>query len=225
MDYHFTDRSIVFLIFGGLFVLLKSGTLKQDEECSYEQQLVAQYMAETKLHGNPVHYIQSLAMHVETMAKLGKFESALSIHSQLRSVYVPGLHFEGICNSYGSDSSLSIVWLMEVGKAEEVLKTCDLMIHELLPKMDIRNVHISYMILGPILLMLEDRGQYLVAYNIFKEYVVDAFDQHFREGRFTASCPWHKPLLMLYDLLENQGRVVVDFPDYLHWALHFSRIW
>lgn len=58
------------------------------------------------------------------------------------------------------------------------------------------------------------------SYNVFKEYVVDAFDQYFGEGGFTFSRPWHKPILMLYDLLRNQEGAVVDFPDYLHWALH-----
>jgi hypothetical protein len=229
VDHHFTDRSIVFPLFSGLFLLLKSGALPQDEECTYEQNLVAQYVTETKLNGNPVHYARSLAMHAETMAKLGKFESALSVHSQLRTVYVPELHSEGICNSYGSDRAaqsigLSAVWLMEVGKEEEALETCDLVINELLPKMDIRNVHNSYMLMFPILLIMQSHGKSLVAYKLFKEYVVDAFDQHFGEGGSTPSRFLHKPMLMFLDLDGNQERDVMDFASYLHWALRENNI-
>lgn len=75
------------------------------------------------------------------------------------------------------------------------------------------------MILVPIILTLESRGQSLVAYNLFKTYVVDAFDQYFGEGGSTPSRFLHKPLLMLHDLNGNQEGEVFNFSNYLHWAL------
>jgi hypothetical protein len=172
-DHIFEDRSKIFQIFSGLFLLLKCGALPQDDECTYEQELVAQYVTETKLYGDPVHYARSLAMQSETLAKLSKFEDALATHYQLRDVYVPELHSERTCTIYGSDRaaqniSLSTVWLNEVGKGKEAMETCDLVKRELLPKMEIRNIHNSFVMLLPILWAMQDHGQSLMAYTLLR---------------------------------------------------------
>jgi hypothetical protein len=51
------DRSILFTLFSGLFVLLKFGMIEQDKECTYEQEIVRRFVEETKIHGDPVSQI------------------------------------------------------------------------------------------------------------------------------------------------------------------------
>jgi len=48
------DRSITFPVFSGIFSLFKQGEIDQDKECTYEQEIVRLFVAETKLHGDPV---------------------------------------------------------------------------------------------------------------------------------------------------------------------------
>jgi hypothetical protein len=163
-------------------------------------------------------------MQSETLARLGQFEDALAVHYQLRAVYVPELHSGRMCTIYGTDRaaqnvSLSVVWLNEVGNEKEAMEACDLVMNKLLPKMDIQNVHNSFVLVLPILWAMKDHGQSLMAYTICKERIVDPFDEYYGEGRSTPSRLFHKPLLMLFDLHGNREGKVESFEDYLSWAL------
>eukprot|EP00804_Cyclotella_cryptica_P026046 CCRYP_019305-RA/>CCRYP_019305-RA protein AED:0.20 eAED:0.20 QI:0/0/0/1/0.8/0.72/11/0/1168 len=62
-DEHF-DRSVSFLIFSGLFVVLKMGAIEDDDECSYEKDLTEKFIEQTRLNKDPVHYGRALAMQV-----------------------------------------------------------------------------------------------------------------------------------------------------------------
>ncbi len=219
-----TDRSVVFPIFSGLFLLIKLGAIKQDENCSYEHGLVAKFVEETRLHGDPIHYVRALAMLSDMFARQCDFESALSTHDRLKEIYQPNCHSGGICREYGSDRaaqclSLSAIWLVEVGKTEEALRTCDYVISEIMPLMEPSNVHNSCVILYPLLWVLKDNGMALTAKQVFMKYVVDAFGQHFGEGATTFSLKLFDPIVMLLDLDENRDADVANLQECLEWAL------
>lgn len=219
----FIDRSIAFPVFSGLFLLIRWGVIEQDKDCSYEQELVAHFVSETKLHGDPVHYARSLATQAETLARLNKFDSALTVNTQLRSIYVPELHSEGISTAYGSDRaaqsiSVSAVWFLEVGKMNEALETCDVVMNELLPKMNPRNVHNSCVLLLPIFWILRDHEKASLVKDAFQERVVDAFKEYYGEGGSTPIMYLHSPMLMLLDLHLNKKGELERFEEYLRWA-------
>jgi hypothetical protein len=218
------DRCVVFPIFSGLFILLKMGHIQQDEACSYEQGLVARFVAETQASGDPVHYTRALAMQAETLARLGDFECAILTQYKARAIYDPEKHSASICQAYGSDRtaqciSLSAIWHVEVGNIDEALRTCDFVICELMPKMEPSNVHNSGVILSPVIWILKDNGMALKGKALFEKYVVNAFALYFDEGATTFLLAMYDPVVMWLDLHGNQGAEVANFDTYLSWAL------
>ncbi|KAL3780068.1 hypothetical protein HJC23_007317 [Cyclotella cryptica] len=101
-DEHF-DRSVSFLIFSGLFVVLKMGAIEDDDECSYEKDLTEKFIEQTRLNKDPVHYGRALAMQGETLGKLGRFEEALKSLEQIKPIYNIKTQHKAICKSCGSD--------------------------------------------------------------------------------------------------------------------------
>jgi hypothetical protein len=215
------DRSILFPIFSGLFVALKFGQIEQDEECTYEQSLVARFVYETRLHGDPVHYTRALAMQSEMYGRLGQYEKSFEVHDMLVQVYNADEHTAAISESYGSDRcaqsfSWTALWLAEMGNVEKAMETCWYVINDLFPKMEPRNVHNSCCMIYPLLWILKDNGYALEARDDFIAIVVDAFDEYFGGGRSTFFLPLYDPIMMLLDLAGSQD--VEQFDDYVEWA-------
>lgn len=159
-----TDRTIIFPIFSGLFVFLKGNKIDQDKECNFKQNLVRKFVKETKLHGDPVHYIRALAMQGETKARLGKYQEALASFEQLKDSYIPEEHSEGISSAYGTDRSAqcysqSALWHLMLGNVDDALRMCEYVIEELLPKMDPKNVLNSCELILPLIRILKNCGQ------------------------------------------------------------------
>jgi hypothetical protein len=218
------DRSVVFPVFSGLYLLLKLGKIKKDEKGTYEQALVARFVTEAHMNGDPIHYARALAMQCETFSRLGDFERALSTYAKLRYSYIPEEHTAGSCLVYGSDRAAqaigaSTLWLVEVGRTQEALATCEFVLGEVMPKMQQRNVHNSFITLYPIMLILKENGMALKAREVLQQYVIDVFSEFFSDGAFTFSLPMHKPLKILLDLHGNHEGEVDNFDAYLNWAL------
>lgn len=114
---------------------------------------------------------------------------------------------------------MSALWLVEVGNTHEALSTCDLVICDLIPKMEPRNVHNSFVMLFPIIWVLKDNGMALRAKDSFETHVVNAFQEYFGDGAFTFFLPLYDPIVMLMDLYGNQDDEVEDFEVYLSWGL------
>jgi len=216
------DRSCLFPIFSGLFVAIKFGQIEQDEACSYERELIAQFVSETENHGDPVHVARAIAMQAEVLGRLGMFEGALEVFEKLREFYVPILYSRKLCQAYGSDRAaqcfgLAAIWLMALGQQEKALQSCQFVISQLIPQMDERNVHNTCLILYPILWVYKEYGYAARARQIFDCCVVQKFHNHYAEGATTACLPIYEPILILLDLaageVENE-----TFQEYLHWA-------
>jgi class 3 adenylate cyclase len=218
-----SDRSVVFPIFSGLFFAIKSGCIKQDEECTYEQGLVARFVAETKMSGEEVHYIRALAMQADMYARLGDFDKALSSQEVVASIYNIKAHSAGISEAYGSDRGgqtfgAAALWLSMLRREEEALKRCRYVI-EIMPEMEQRNVHNSFVMLYPVIMVMKDQFA-LEVRDIFELYVVKAFATHYGEGAFTFALPLHSPIMMLLDLAGHPaGEDLTKHREYVDWAL------
>ena len=217
-----SDRSILFPIFSGLFVALKFGQIDQDEECTYEQSLVARFVYETRVHGDPVHYSRTLAMQGEMYGRLGQYEKALEMHMQLAEVYNAEEHSQAICECYGSDRSAqsfcaSALWHVQTGNTAKAIETCWYVINDLFPEVERRNVHNSCIMIYPLLWILKDNGHALEARDHFVSIVVEAFEEYFGDGRSTFCLPVFDPIMMVLDIVGHPE--VNDFADYLDWAM------
>ena len=216
------DRSIVFPIFNGLFVAIRFGQIEQDDDCTYEQTLVAQFVKETRLHGDPIHFAGALAMQTEMFGRLRKFKKAVQSFERLDSFYIAEDHSEDICKAYGSDRaaqcfSLTASWQKHLGNTTEAMALCDRVTKQLLPKMDGRNVHNSFLILYPTIWLLKDDGRALEAKTLFERYIVQPFERYFGPGGTTSYLPLYEPILMLLELAGGAPEDVRT--DCLDWAL------
>jgi tetratricopeptide (TPR) repeat protein len=216
-----SDRSILFPIFNGLFAALQFGQIGQDEQCTYEQSLVARFVYETRVHGDPVHYTRALAMQCEMYGRLGQYEKALEMHTQLAELYNAEEHSSQICEFYGCDRSaqsfsLSALWYAQTGDTTKALETCWYVLNELFPEMERSNVHNSCLLIYPVLWILKDNNFALDARDHFIRWVVEPFDEYFGDGRSTFCLPVYDPIMMVLDLAGNPE--VENLADYLDWA-------
>lgn len=199
------DRSIVFPIFSGLCLALKWGNIQDDNECSYEQELVQRFVNETVLHSDPVHIARAVAMQANLLARIGKLKKALEVQRQLECTYDADEHSAGICKCYGSDRAaqsfaLATQWYEQIGQHEMADAQVETCLKSIIPKMDEKNVHNSAMILYPLIWIMKDRGMALKANEIFQLHVVDKFRKHFGEGKTTACIQMYEPISMLLGL-------------------------
>jgi len=216
------DRSITFPIFSGIFVLIKFGMIEQDKECTYEQEIVRRFVEDTKIHGDPVHYGRALGMQAEVIARLGNVALALEHFDRLSEIYNVEQHSNEVCKSYGSDRSaqifsLSVLWNLHIGNEKQALELCEFCLKELLPKMDIKNVHNSMIFLWPLYQVLWERGQVKRMRTILEDFVFKPFQGHYGTGGFTFCLPLYKPAAMLLEIYDDDA--VYDIEEKVNWVL------
>lgn len=203
------DRSFTFPIFNSLYYLLKQGAvIEPKHEIAYEKELVANFVLETKRHGDPVHYSVALAMEVDFNCRLGKWQKALVFHSDLEAIYNVEDHSTLISEEYitdraGQSFGASAVCYYQIGDTQKALAVSDYIIANLMPKMDIMNFHNSFMMLYPILWIMKDNGLVAQASSAFSKYVVEAFERYSLEGASTPGSSFFEPIKILLDLCVN----------------------
>ena len=217
------DRSLLFPIFTSLFSAIEYGMIEQDDEMSFEQSLVARFVQDTCIHGDPVHFSRALAMQAEVLARLGNFDGAVLVHLGLTEVYDPKEHSVGITEAYGSDSvarcfGQSASWYNQIDDTEAALEMCDYILSHLLPTMARRDVHNSMMTLYPVLWVLKDNGRSLEAKKCFQDYVLNAFQEYGDEGASVSFQPIFEPIRMLLDLASGTT-TEHDRHEFVEWAL------
>ncbi len=221
------DRSFLFPIYSGLFLLLKyGGMIEADEEKSYEQNLVMNYVAETKSNGDPVHYSRALAMQGEFYSRQGQYEKALDCHEKLKRVYNVKKHSALVVNFYSTDRSAQNYGngancLYRLGRKEEALKVCNLILDDLMPQMDLKNVHNSMIMIYPTLWILKNEKMPRRALSALEKFVFEPFDNYFGDKGKTFSLVMFKPLRVLFEILiylEGDQIQPID-DDYYTYAL------
>lgn len=223
------DRSIAFPIYSGLFFLLKYGGLVDPaEEEAYENDLIANFVQETEQHGDPVHYGRALAMQGETFHRMGKYEKAIESHFKLRKVYVPDLHSAAISRVYATDRcaqnfSCTVSCYNRLGKVDKALELSDYIVEELMPKMDLKNVHNSAVMLYAVVWIMKDNGQVERASKIWTQYVLDPFRRYFGEDGSTPCLPAFVPMEHVFNLtMYMEGAIDTYNEKAFEWALDES---
>jgi len=218
------DRSILFPIFSGLFLALKYGQIEQDDDCLYEQDLVRRFVTEAKLYGDPVHYARALSMQAEMFGRLEKFPQAFAAFEELASVYEAEKHSDAISKAYGSDRAaqcfaISALWYIQLDDMEAAVEMCEFIFEHLMPKMNLRNVHNSALLIYPTIWVMKSQNRCLEMLDLFVKYVVEPFDEFLGEGAFTFCLPIYDPIMMLLDLCENKSNTLENLDDYVDWAI------
>jgi len=219
-----------FAVFSGLLLCLKAGpvTLSKEESVAFEKHLSGNFVLVAERSGEMAHVCRALAAQSQTFAKFGNFDRALSIQKRLEDMYSPSKFSVIISNSYGSDRAAqnfgqATIWY-DLLKAEEKVNTqIDFVLHQLLPMMDLENVHNTFMLMFPVMNAMKKRGRGFESYNIFKMCIVDKFEARREEGKSTFFLPLYKPILVLFHLLamETKDTETICSPpaEYLEWVL------
>lgn len=222
------DRSILFPVFGGLSIALKNGHIAQDAEFRYEKAMLRRYMQETRLHGDPIYIIHALTLQAGMYSRLGEFETAIDIQRSLSQMYNVEFFSMDLCDQYGSDIgaeciAASALWRLAVGEADDALDTCLFATNEILPVLERRNIHSSFVVLFPIIWVLVECGRPLEAKEAFETFVCEPF-MELPQGTTTFFLRLYDPILMLLNLAGNN---VIDgsiLEDYVEWACDIENL-
>jgi len=107
--------------------------------------------------------------------------------------------------SYGSDRAvqcygMAVLWYALLEKKEELESLTDYILNNLLPQLDLKNVHNTFMLLFPVLCTMKRRGMFQEARRIFTANITEKFQEHFGEGKTTFFRSMYKPTEILYTL-------------------------
>lgn len=222
------DRSILFPVFDGLASAVKNGHIKQDDECRYEKAMLRRYMQETRLHGDPIYIIHALTLQADMYGRLGEYEKAIEIQTALSQIYRGDFFSMDLCDIYGLDIGAQCLasgalWRMQLDMKEEALSICRFVTSTVLPQIERRNVHASFMVLYPVLLVLMECGMTTEAREHFELFVCEPFTE-LPQGMSTFFFPLYDPILMLLDLIGGKKLDQTIMDDYVEWASDFDNI-
>lgn len=204
--------------------MLKLGGIKDDAECSYEQDMCKRFVEQARLNGDPIHYGRALSMEAETFGRLGNFEQALDVVERIKPIYIIETQHTAICKAYGSDRvaqafSHSVNFCNALGRTHAALDTCDYIVEQIIPKSDPKNVHNSFCLLYSVIITLKENGLSQRAQEVFQERIVDPFEVYFGPGGSTFSKPLFKPILVMLELHAEVDLDAMKIEEYTAWAL------
>jgi hypothetical protein len=206
-------------------VILEEGASKR-----YEQLLVKKFIDDTKHHPEKHHHVHAITCQMDLYKRNGDMEKALGIQKILYNIYDHEEHNKKLKAIYGSDEaamsfSNAAMWHWQVGAKEAALDACRHVIGKLMPKTDRSDVHQSFMIMYPVVLVMKDSGVAVQARKHFDRLVVKPFSAFFGEGKSSFFLPVYEPIMMLLHLAGESPELDEDtLEEYAEWALDRDRL-
>jgi tetratricopeptide (TPR) repeat protein len=121
------------------------------------------------------HHCIALALRADVKRRQGRYEDAIVVIEEIKSIYDPKLHSRAICKEYSVDHCIAQIavtsnWLYHVGRKEEALKLCEEVIEALPEMIGAGAVGSKFFMLVPICHVLKE--QYPTkALNLFRDHV------------------------------------------------------
>jgi hypothetical protein len=116
------------------------------------------------------------------------------------------------------------MWHMQAGQVEDAQAMCWLVLEEIMPKIEKRNVHAAFLIMFPVMWVMMDNDFAIEARDFFDEYVCEAYTEYFGEGRSTFFLPLYDPVMMLLDLTGNPDTDEEMMQEYVGWAVDVDNL-
>lgn len=195
------------------------------EATEYELNLVRSFVKETRLHGDPVHYSRALAMQGEFYSRQGQYEEGLHCHLMLKRVYNVAKHSALVIEAYASDRSAQnygngALCLYRLGRVEESLQLSFLVLEEIMPQMDLKNVHNSMVMIYPTLWILKNENLFEKALVALEHFVFEPFEVHFGKDGKTPLLVLFKPLKVLFSILMFMDGTLDSLDEtFITWSL------
>ena len=213
------SRKTLFPVFSGVWVFILGG--KIEAHSNLEVNIARTFVRESKLNGDPIHYMRALAMIADVEANrkgtgTKKYSKALENFEKLKDIYDVHEHHADVCSEYGTDRagqsfSKSTLWLSQLGdKQQRIDETCNHVLDQLIPFMDPENVLNSFEMLLPIIYTHKLRGQTKIVGRAFETYIMKNYHTYFEsKGKFTPCAEVLKPMSMLLSLCSDPD----NFPN------------
>jgi hypothetical protein len=171
------DSTIMFPVYSICSAQLKAGMIEDDDKRTLQRDLADRFAHEANLEA--YHFARALAMQAEIRGSLGGFTEALSIFEKMRMIYLPDVHPKLLTKTYAQDRcaqcfAYSAVWLMQLGKIREAIERCELVMTDLVPKYDKKDVLGILNVFIPIIRVLKWHGGINRARAVFEQYMPEA---------------------------------------------------
>jgi len=192
------DSTIIFPVYSICAAQLKGGMIEEDDMRTLQRDLADRFAHEANLEA--YHFARALAMQAEIRAALGGFKEALSIFEKMRMIYLPDVHPKLLTKTYAQDRcaqcfAYSAVWLMQLGKIPEAIERCELVIEDLIPKYDKKDVLGILNLFIPVIRVLKWHGGINRAKAVFEQYMPEAPEHRLGKMR--------QPMLLLLSLCSD----------------------
>ncbi len=177
-----SDRIIIFPCYSKMNAISKTMTYTPPNNMSiedFEMNLAETFVKET--HYQQYHQCRALAFQADVMRRQDKYEVALSIINDMKSIYDPQLHSKAIMKEYETDNCMemiaaSTVWLNYFGHSDEALQLCEHVVDTMLPEIKATELVTKHGILIPICRTLANQGQISSAkraLELYRNHVAD----------------------------------------------------
>ena len=185
------DKSIVFPVISGILLALKWGAIEDDEDGTYERELVGKFIESARGYGDKGHISRAIALKGVMLQRMGKWEEAIEAQAELEEVYSAELS-AGISKGYGSDRGaqsypMSVQWMVLMDGAcgvraqEQKKKSVALIEHELMEER--RNVHNKFMLVYPLVCVELEQGAEK-GLGLWEKHLLEPFSEFYTsEGK------------------------------------------
>jgi hypothetical protein len=224
-----SDRSVAFPAYFGLYEALRAKHIVQDESKRYEQLLIKKFLEDTKNHPEKHHHVHAISCQVDLYRRNGDMAKAVGIQKLLYSIYDHSEQTKKLHETYGNDVaaltfSNSAMWQLQLGDKDAALNACRFVIGKIMPKIDHSDVHQSFVLMYPVVLVMKDTGVAVQARKHFDRLVVKPFSTFFGEGKSSFFLPVYEPIMMLLHLVGADGLDEDTLEEYAEWALDRERL-
>jgi hypothetical protein len=183
--------------------------------------MMTKLVRDAKYLGDPVHFSRALALQCDVQSSVQRYEDALATIEEIKGIYNPSKHSEGICKSYGGDRAAQAIaqaalFYHAKGDTENSIKACNYVFDEILPNMDPSNILNSCELLLPIVRIRSLMGDEKEMWNLFNENVIQKYYEY--EVKFTPCQQLFKPLKILMELWIDPDSVS-EFDEIVDWLL------
>eukprot|EP00985_Skeletonema_marinoi_P031043 scaffold35691_cov80-Skeletonema_marinoi.AAC.1 len=212
-----SDRSVIFPAYSFMNAIAKTMTYVPPNNMSreeFEKTLAENFVKET--HYQQYHQCRALAFQADVMKKFGKYEDALSVIDEMKSIYDPQLHSRVLVKEYVTDQCSDLVaastfWLHHFGRNDEALRFCDQVVGTMLPEIESTELVTKLTILVPICRTLANQRQTSAA-----EKALELFKTHVSDPATLAGKKAHPsmsmcvPIMIILKCCSSEGDAYAD---------------
>ena len=181
-------------------MLIKGGTIDQDDTFSLEVDLAKRYCHEAQVQA--YHYARSLASVAEICGRTGRYSEAFEYFNIMEKVYMKEMHPELLTKAYMVDRcalvfAMAALWEMKEGRKEKAIERVNFVIESIIPSYDKNDIIGLFSIIMYIVRVLKWCGHVDQAINVYTKSLPVEAQNHFAIGVF------YKPMLLVLKICDG----------------------